>query len=327
MRINTPIYMLIYTVLIFLISPTMSHAIELERRIQRTNIATNNLSSLNKMAKIADIFSKADTNSVQVSTNKGKGPVVFSEGETIKFYIKVKIPLHVYIYSIDSTGYISLLFPGDGDSSRKMRPYNVYSIPPEHADWRITAHHPFGVEIIKVFASERIIPQPELNPRIKSHSFSNESGVSIERVRTIVRERVKQKLVGVRSINPLDLVDYFRGSAMSSQTELFENSVTIQTQKNSNDTAIQQQQFRLQAELAHLKNELKHLRNKESSINIHVNPNISTTINPTISPTISPNTTVSPSISPSTTVNPSTTISPSFSPNTRIKHRETTIRE
>ena len=115
------------------------------------------------------------------------------------------------------------LYPGPFKIQQSLQPGVVHQVPADHDDWEILVEPPFGTDLVKLFASERMLPVPYLSDKVTAKSFS-------EGARSLVRRDViQQELATHKTINGLDLVDYFKGAAAQQGTVLYEDSLFVQT--------------------------------------------------------------------------------------------------
>ncbi len=164
---------------------------------------------------------------VKITTPKGKDYAIYSSGERIRFQIQVADPLYVYLYAINSKGNVSILFPhGKQGSHQKMAPGKLYTIPAKNSDFEIEVKPPFGIEAVKVFASRLIISLPNLEESKASQSYNGAWRVEGEK-----RLQVQKALSHMKSINPKDLVDFFRGTANRMNFSLYEDSLLLETRE------------------------------------------------------------------------------------------------
>lgn len=175
-------------------------------------------------AKILDVAGSKNAGKVRVSTTKGGGHSLYYAGQAVQFRLQVAEPLYVYVFTRDAKGATSLLYPYAGDPVRRLQPNRVYTIPGEQDDWEIQVEPPFGLDTVKVFASEVPLPLPRLDRGVRTRSF-------VGNTRALGRRKKAQtELADMGSINPVDLVDYFRGAAFTHGTRLYEDSVFVETQ-------------------------------------------------------------------------------------------------
>ncbi len=173
-------------------------------------------------ATVADVTSRENMDSrVKITTDKGGAHQTYVEDEVITFILQVAKPLYVYVYNIDSHGKVNRLYP-ENDANRVINPGKLYTFPPLDADWEIAVTPPFGLENVVVFACEQVLPLPRISELISSVSFDGE-------VRGMVRRDKKMDLARQGEINPLDLVEYFRGAALLKGAQLYEDNIMITT--------------------------------------------------------------------------------------------------
>ena len=178
-----------------------------------------------KVSIIADVSNELPGDMVKISTTKGNQFQVYYSGETIRFNILVGQPLYVYIYSINSKKKVDLLYPYEGDPSKLLLPNNLYTLPTEEDEWEIVVEPPFGLDIVKVFASDKQLPVPSFNASVASRSFQGENR-SLKQ-----RKKVQSDLSRQKIINHLDLVDYYKGVSQSLNARLYEDSIFVETKE------------------------------------------------------------------------------------------------
>jgi|GEM_PF-1797444 len=174
-----------------------------------------------QMAAIADVKAQNAQGEVNIATGKGGVAPEYLLGEHIRFIIQVKKPLYVSIFSVNAEGQVERLFPGPGDNDR-LKPRQIYTIPGFSETWHIQVKPPFGTDIVKIFASEARLKQPEFERAVTSLSFT-------EKTRSVARDRIQLQLADKQVIHPFDLVDFFRGQAKKRGILLYEDSVFVKT--------------------------------------------------------------------------------------------------
>ena len=174
------------------------------------------------LAKIADTEHE-NSGVVRISTVKGGNYQVFRDGESVNFTIQVSRPLYVYVYDINPSGEVSLLYPKAGEPEQPRQPGLIYTLPEESDSWEIKVEAPFGKDAVKLFASDRRLPIPKINAQVASRSFSNGTR-SLSRV-----DKTQKELAFQPTINGLDIVDYYKGAVARTGAVLYESTVYIET--------------------------------------------------------------------------------------------------
>jgi hypothetical protein len=169
------------------------------------------------------------TRAALFTTKGGYHPVYYS-GEKITFIIQVSEPLYVYLYNINPLGKVTLLYPYEaGMHEARFLPGRLYMIPPEPDQqtgvvFEFEAEPPFGKDAVKLFASRQPLALPSLTPEAKALGFRGEKRLSDSE-----RKRVRVSLADRSHIHPLDIVDYYRGQALSLGVPVLEASLIIET--------------------------------------------------------------------------------------------------
>ena len=120
---------------------------------------------------------------------------------------------------------VDLLYPYEGDSSRLLMPNNLYTLPAEEDDWEIVVEKPFGLDIVKVFASDKQLPVPSFDANIASRSFEGSTRALRQ------RKKAQADLSQQKIINHLDLVDFYKGVSQSLNAHLYEDSIFVETKE------------------------------------------------------------------------------------------------
>lgn len=178
-----------------------------------------------KIAVISDVQTEESGGAVKISTTRGSRYQVYYEKEKIRFDILVSRPLYVYAYNINSQGEVFLLHPGENEKHVVFQPGSTHTIPAQNDSW-IEVEPPFGAEQVKVFAAERPIALPALSDAVQSRGFTGEGDM---RKRTMKRHDAQKAIATQETINPYDLVDYFRGQASRQGLKLYEDSIFVET--------------------------------------------------------------------------------------------------
>ncbi|MDH3347080.1 MAG: DUF4384 domain-containing protein [Desulfobulbaceae bacterium] len=191
------------------------------------NLLVDNTS--HALADYADKSSESDGGEkmVKISSTKGGDNPVYHSKEKMTFYLQVDQPLYIYLYDIDSMGHVSRLFPLVEEQEEK--PFQVgklYIYPKKEDGIELEVNPPFGKDIVKVFASSKPLPLPELDESTPLLGYTK--GMRAIKVK---RKEIQGELATTRTIHPKDLVDYYRGVAAKKKVDLFENSIFIETKE------------------------------------------------------------------------------------------------
>ena len=89
---------------------------------------------------------------IEVWVDKGEGATYYP-GEEIKIYFRASRDCYVVIYNINTRGYVSLLYPYDGDDDYYVEGGRTYRIPDRFDDYDLTVDGPPGTEYIQAVAS------------------------------------------------------------------------------------------------------------------------------------------------------------------------------
>lgn len=153
---------------------------------------------------------------VRASVNKGEGDQLFLEDEVLSILVTSAKPLYIHVYNVNPDNGVTLLHPTENEFS-KVEPGQPYLI----EDIKVVP--PFGVDSIKVFASNVNIPMPTLDTTAATRSYD-------EKTRGLMNMKQAQKeLAGAKGIHPYDLVAYYRGTAARLGAELHEDTIFITT--------------------------------------------------------------------------------------------------
>jgi len=163
----------------------------------------------------------------KVFTPKGKDYPVYCEGEEIRFHIQVASPLYIYLYALNSRGEVARLFPyEEGMQQHQLMPGRLYTIPHDADNFGIEVKPPFGAEAVKLFGTSAELPLPNLDPNVKSKSYNG-----IWRVQGDERLAAQEMLSQTKTINPKDIIDYYRGIANRLHVTVYEDSLLLETRK------------------------------------------------------------------------------------------------
>jgi hypothetical protein len=162
---------------------------------------------------------------VKISTPKGENYPIYLRGEKFFFQIQVADSFYIYLYAINSKGKVSLLFPLKREGiHQKFMPGRLHTIPGRDGDFEIEVKPPFGMEAVKVFASNVAVSLPELIENKPSEMF--DGGWPLEGEK---RLKAQLALSRMATINPRDLVGFFRGFATKTGASLYEDSLLLET--------------------------------------------------------------------------------------------------
>jgi len=124
------------------------------------------------IAKYLKIKSEMQNDIIEVMSSKGELDTIYYDGERITFEIKLKKPMYLYIFNIDSKGHIENLT----DKKTKYTPNKIYTIPNSNSEWEMIVEKPYGNEGIKFIALSQKI---DFDKNIKANElveyFRNEA--------------------------------------------------------------------------------------------------------------------------------------------------------
>jgi len=199
-----------------------SSTVDIERSLIKTSLEN---SEARMLSDLADVSSEKGGSEVKISTTKGGDYPVYYKGEKIKFHIQVAAPLYVYIYDINSKGEVSLLYPYERRGvQQKLMPARLYTIPSETDNFEFEVEPPFGMDAVKIFATTMELRVPQLTRSVATRSYDGNKRAIVKK-----RKEIQKELSRMESINPKDLVDYYRGVVENFGVKLYEDSLMLET--------------------------------------------------------------------------------------------------
>lgn len=181
------------------------------------------------LTDLADKKEELGNDIVKVSTSKGSGAPVYHRGEKLMFFVQAKKPVYLYMYDITSKSDVALLYPYTQNSPQTpLYQGRLKLIPEERGPYEYEVTSPYGMDIVKVFASPTQLPIPDLRREEVSLSYPKKMrGIRVKS--SYERKQIQDSLAHKSTINPDDLVDYYRGLAKQFGVALYEDSVIIET--------------------------------------------------------------------------------------------------
>jgi hypothetical protein len=164
-----------------------------------TNLPKNNLpkdiefkpSNLEVVKEGYDFFSntnKANKDfNIKVWPDKGESSI-YKEGEIVKFNFRSNKDCYVYLYHVDSTGQVIMIFPNRYNKSNFIKANQVYTIPDPSMNFNFKIALPFGSEMVKAIAS--LQPIPDIDTRPNNELFRNIGKISDRNVKNLFRSIV-----------------------------------------------------------------------------------------------------------------------------------------
>ncbi|MBF0187945.1 MAG: DUF4384 domain-containing protein [Magnetococcales bacterium] len=180
-----------------------------------------------RLAMLADDYAQGATTRIRIGATRGGVHPLYLRGERVRFLLKGQEPLHILLYSMDSHGSVTPLLPIRGSRPALLDPRLIRAVPGDTDGWAIEAAPPFGIDVIKVFASPKPITPPKFDPSRPSLAFTADGARRLPN-----RPKIQAKLAGQRTIHPLDLVDWFRGRAKRQRVALYEESLLLETMES-----------------------------------------------------------------------------------------------
>ena len=86
---------------------------------------------------------------------------IYYEGEKITIFFQADRDCYVAIYSIDTRGDVSLLYPSNSWDNGRVFGEEVYSIPARHDNYDLVVSGPEGIEYVEIVASVEPLDIPD----------------------------------------------------------------------------------------------------------------------------------------------------------------------
>lgn len=153
---------------------------------------------------------------VKLNSTKGDRYQFYRAGEKVQFLVQTARPLFVYLFAINEDKQVVRLYPGPFKIQERLESGMVHIVPGDRDDWEIVVEPPFGTDIVKLFASDKMLRIPHLSGEAETSGNGYQS-------------QPQKKLTGQKIINGADLVDYFRAEAELNGAALYEDSLFVQT--------------------------------------------------------------------------------------------------
>lgn len=96
---------------------------------------------------------------IDVWIDKGEGST-YHPGDDIRIYFRAPRDCYVVVYSLDTRGYVNVLYPYSSEDDRYVEGGRVYGIPGRYDDYSLTVDGPSGVEYIQAVASYEPLSLP-----------------------------------------------------------------------------------------------------------------------------------------------------------------------
>jgi hypothetical protein len=180
-------------------------------------------SAAETLAQLTDIEHESGKGMVTLETARGGDYQLFHEGEIVSFRLRVAKPLYIYVYNINSSAEATLLYPRPDEREQPKTPGITYNLPDSSDSWEIKVTPPFGTDAVKVFASDRHLPLPDIRNNVATRSFSR----GIRGLAGV--EKVRKELAVQKVISGYDLVDWYKGIAARTGGPLYEATLYIET--------------------------------------------------------------------------------------------------
>jgi hypothetical protein len=177
------------------------------------------------LSDLGDAEKKDHGSRVRILSGLGGDFPVYLDGETIDLFVQVNEPLYVYVYGINVGGDVTRLYPADRpDTETPFEPGRLCALSDEKHSFEYIAGPPFGMDLVKVFASTLPLPLPEVSSCEQTRSYEGT-------LRKVGSNRIEtQKALAARGvIHPRDLVDYYRGVAARKGARIYEDQVILET--------------------------------------------------------------------------------------------------
>ena len=100
---------------------------------------------------------------IKVWADKGEGSV-YKKDESVQFHFRSNKDCYIYLYHMDASGSVKLLFPNSFNRDNKVKANQVNSIPDDTMNFDLKITEPLGAEMVKAFASLQPVKDLEIKP-------------------------------------------------------------------------------------------------------------------------------------------------------------------
>ena len=125
---------------------------------------------------------------IRVWADKGEGSV-YKKNEIVKFCFRSNKDCFVYLYHMDASGAVKLLFPNSFNKINLVKANQVYTIPDETMNFDFQITEPFGAEMVKAIASLQPIKDLEITPLEKG--FRNIGKITDAKTTAIITRSIE----------------------------------------------------------------------------------------------------------------------------------------
>ena len=103
---------------------------------------------------------------VKVWINDGQDQT-YKAGEKLKIHFKANKDGYIYLYYMDTSGQVTMLFPNGWNSKNQINANQVYTIPNDTMNFDIQVKPPFGTEKVKAIVSLQPIKDMDVKPGLE----------------------------------------------------------------------------------------------------------------------------------------------------------------
>ena len=100
---------------------------------------------------------------IKVWADKGEGSV-YKKDESVQFHFRSNKDCYIYLYHMDASGSVKLLFPNSFNKDNRVKANQINSIPDDTMNFDLQITEPLGAEMVKAFASLQPIKDLEIKP-------------------------------------------------------------------------------------------------------------------------------------------------------------------
>lgn len=100
---------------------------------------------------------------IKVWADKGEGSV-YTKDESVQFHFRSNKDCYIYLYHMDASGSVKLLFPNSFNKDNRIKANQINSIPDDTMNFDFKITEPLGAEMVKAFASLQPIKDLEIKP-------------------------------------------------------------------------------------------------------------------------------------------------------------------
>lgn len=139
--------------------------------------------------KAVQLFGERDGGfNINLWANKPSGSG-YKSGESITFHFTTEKDCYLYLFHIDTEGYLRMLFPNKWNTDNRVKAGIDYKIPDDNMDFDFKVIAPYGSEVLIAFATDKPIESIDIDNEKGFKTFGKIDSIEAEKLSMILNTK------------------------------------------------------------------------------------------------------------------------------------------